>query len=168
MACPCCATVPCTSECSGNGVPQQLSMTISSATFGLNSPYDEDDLPFQMPATFILPLIDPDNCNIWSASFFERDSLCRPCGVSGGFGVLRELGLTVARPLFSPNQVNVQILLATGEPNFFGNCLGVSSDLRAALVADICSLPISGTVTNNNQFCFGTNIATFDISIEAA
>lgn len=167
MVCPCCRTVACADKCSGNGVPSQLSIQLSGVTFGANSELTENDLPFSVPVTFLLPLTDPDSgCRIWSDSFFPRQSFCRPCG-EGGFGSLAGLGITVGRPVGS-DVVNVSIIMAFGEPNFFGNCLGVSSRLQLFSAVDICTLPFTGTASNANYECAATNISTVEFTLEAA
>lgn len=169
MACPCCNPPTCADQCSGNGVPSQLAIQITGVSFGANSEFDESDLEFAVPSTFILPLLDPQSgCTLWNASFLPRATFCRVCGVTGGFGTLTGLGISVGRPALDLNQLNATIIIAFGSANFAGNCLGASGRLVANSIGNICALPLSGTAATENSVCAATNISSVAFTLEAA
>ncbi len=170
MACPCCnPQISCANQCNGNGVPSQIAMQITGVSFGANSEFDASDLEFDVPSTFILPLLDPQSgCRLWGASFLPRTTLCRECGTTGGFGAISGLGISVGRQALDLDQLNVSIGIAFGEANASGNCLGASGFFIASSIGNICALPLSGTATTQNSVCAATNISSVAFTLEAA
>jgi hypothetical protein len=172
MACPCCSPqISCATECNGNGVPSQISMQITQVSFGANSEFDESDLEFAVPSTFILPLRDPDSgCTLWDASFFPRATLCSECGQTGFNPGIAGLAISVDRRVI-PNQLNVVIVIRFGDVTVFGNCIGASGRFFATAIGSVCALPLSGTANVRRPGvggCDSFNISSVAFTLEAA
>lgn len=167
MACPCCNAPSCADECSGNGVPSQLAVTFTGVSFGANSDFDEDDLPFEIPTTFLVTLRDPSaGCRIWSEGFFPRAVSCFRCGTAGGRST-NGMAINIGRALLNPI-ISVQVLMFFGDVNAGGACLGISSELLNAAAGNVCSLPINATATNTSPVCGAGVISSVSFKIEAA
>lgn len=168
MACPCCQSVsPCAALCNGNGVPSVLAIQLTGVSFGANSDVDADDLPFDIPSTFLIPIRDAaSTCRIWSEGFFPRDVPCRRCGASSGSSV-NGLAINIGRSA-ATDVLSVQVFMAFGNASQSGGCLGVSSELLNSSAGNVCSLPINGTLNNTSFLCASVNISTVSFTLEAA
>jgi hypothetical protein len=149
--CVCCD--PCATKCGGAGAPRELAVTITGVTFRGDSPYDEDDLPFSIPETFLTPLVGL-TCSAWSALFFPRQSGCNPCN---SFSTSHELGISISE---SGNFLIVSIFFTSGLAGQFNTCLGPSNRFVLNKLVSIappqtpaCTLPISETITSTNVNC---------------
>jgi hypothetical protein len=149
--CACCD--PCATKCGGSGVPRELAVTITGVTFRGDSIYDENDLPFSIPATFVVPL-DDLSCSTWSELFFPRAAGCEPCN---GFATSHELGFNIGE---SGSFLIVSIFITSGPAGRFRVCLGPSNRFVLNKIVPlvppqtpICTLPISDTITSSDAIC---------------
>jgi hypothetical protein len=153
--CACCD--PCATKCGGSGAPGELAVTITGVTFRGDSIYDENDLPFSIPETFLVPRVGA-GCSQWSALFFPRAGFpqvfCVPCT---SFATSHELGFFVSE---EGGSLFVQVFFTSGPPGPFNVCLGPSNRFEKSTdvlpvppQTPICTLPFSDTIVSSSVLC---------------